>query len=84
MAFNHISIDEELCNGCNECVEVCMCDVFAPNPEKGKPPLVMYPEECWFGGCCMSHCAQSSTGALTIITPFQMRGGFKRSCSMVR
>jgi NAD-dependent dihydropyrimidine dehydrogenase PreA subunit len=56
-----------------------MCDVFAPNPEKGKPPLVLYPEECWFGGCCISHCPHKDEGAIKIITPFQMRGSFKRS-----
>ena len=79
MAFKHIYFDEQLCNGCNECVEVCMCDVFEPNPVKGKPPLVMYPEECWFGGCCVSQCSGGDEGAIKIITPFQMRGSFKRS-----
>jgi len=78
MPFKHIYFDENVCDGCNQCVEVCMCDVFAPNPEKGKPPIVMYPEECWFGGCCISHCPHQDEGAIKIITPFQMRGSFKR------
>lgn len=79
MPFKHIYFNENVCDGCNICVEVCMCDVFVPNPEKGKPPFVMYPEECWFGGCCISHCPRGDKGAIKIITPFQMRGSFKRS-----
>jgi len=41
-----IVIDPELCTGCNECVEVCRTDVLVPSPEKGKPPIVLYPDEC--------------------------------------
>jgi len=40
-----IIIDPELCNGCNSCVEVCRTDVLVPNPEKGKPPIVLYPDK---------------------------------------
>ena len=36
MAFKHIYFNEQACNGCNTCVEVCMCDAFVANPEKGK------------------------------------------------
>jgi len=31
-------------------------EVFIPNPEKGKPPIILYPEECWYGGCCVEEC----------------------------
>lgn len=48
--------DPEICNGCNQCIEVCQVDLLAPNPETGKPPLVLYPEECWYGGCCVAAC----------------------------
>jgi NAD-dependent dihydropyrimidine dehydrogenase PreA subunit len=78
MAFNHIYFDETACNGCNRCVEVCMCDTFAPNPEAGKPPIVAYPEECWFDGCCVTHCPNRDKGAIRIVTPFPMRGSFRR------
>lgn len=48
--------DPEICNGCNQCVEVCQVDLLIPNREKGKPPVVLYPEECWYGGSCVSVC----------------------------
>jgi Pyruvate/2-oxoacid:ferredoxin oxidoreductase delta subunit len=35
MGFKHIYFDEDVCDGCNICVDVCMCDTLAPNPEKG-------------------------------------------------
>ena len=28
----------------------------ANNPESGKPPLVLYPDKCWFCGCCVEDC----------------------------
>lgn len=51
-----ITFREDICMGCNRCVEVCRCDVMIPNPEKGKPPVVLYPDECWFCGCCVQDC----------------------------
>jgi len=47
---------EAVCNGCNICVETCVMDVFLPNPEKGKPPIVAYPDECWYCGGCLMDC----------------------------
>lgn len=79
MGFNHIYINEDICDGCGMCVEVCMSDVFARNPKKGKPPLVRYPDECWFCGCCITDCPHGKEGAIKIMTPFQMRGSFKRT-----
>ena len=58
--------DAILCNGCNSCVEVCPTDVMMPNPEKEKPPIVLYPEECWFCGACIEECG---TGALSMAHP---------------
>jgi NAD-dependent dihydropyrimidine dehydrogenase PreA subunit len=57
-AFFPVSIDPAICNGCNRCVEVCQVDVFAPNPEPGKPPLVLFPDECWQDGSCVETCPQ--------------------------
>ena len=79
MSFKHIYFNEDVCTGCNTCVDVCMCDTLAPSPEKGKPPIVMYPEECWFCGCCVTDCPQKEQEAIQIVTPFQMRGSFKKS-----
>lgn len=58
--FFPVEIDESLCNGCNRCVEICQCDVFGPNPEKGKPPYVLFPGECWQEGSCVDICPQGA------------------------
>jgi NAD-dependent dihydropyrimidine dehydrogenase PreA subunit len=71
-----IIIDPNLCNGCNTCVDVCRSDVLVPNPKKGKSPIVLYPDECWFGGCCVSHCPV--TGAIRMEHPLNQRVGWKR------
>jgi NAD-dependent dihydropyrimidine dehydrogenase PreA subunit len=55
-AFKSITFNENICNGCNVCVEVCQVDLFIPNPEKGKPPILLFPEECWFDGSCVEVC----------------------------
>jgi formate hydrogenlyase subunit 6/NADH:ubiquinone oxidoreductase subunit I len=70
-----IVIDEKLCNGCNTCVNICRLDIMLPNQEKGKPPLVLYPDECWFCGCCASDCP---THALVVEYPLNQRVGWKR------
>jgi NAD-dependent dihydropyrimidine dehydrogenase PreA subunit len=51
-----IIFNAEICNGCNNCVEICQVDVLIPNSEKGKPPVVLYPGECWYCGCCVMVC----------------------------
>lgn len=40
MGFRHVYFNEDVCDGCGRCVDVCMCDAFVPNPEKGKPPIL--------------------------------------------
>jgi len=64
-----MKFDPEVCNGCNMCVEVCPDDVLMPSPEKGKPPIVLYPDECWYCGGCVEECARK--GAITMILPLQ-------------
>lgn len=71
--FRPIVINEEVCIGCNICVDVCGSDVFVANPEKGKPPIVKYPEECWYEGSCVYECPLREKGAIKIITPLPMR-----------
>ena len=68
-----VEINEDVCNGCNTCVDVCLMDVFAPNPVKGKPPIIMYPDECWFEGCCLENCPLYDKGAIKLNTPLPMK-----------
>ncbi|MFX0007836.1 MAG: ferredoxin family protein [Promethearchaeota archaeon] len=53
---NPISFNSDICIGCNRCMEVCQVDLFIPNLEKGKHPIVLYPGECWYCGCCVVEC----------------------------
>ena len=55
-----VEFDVNLCTGCNTCVNVCHTDIFIPNSEKGKPPIILYPDECWFCGSCVEHCPVSA------------------------
>lgn len=71
--FRPIIFNEEVCNGCNTCVDLCPVDVLAPNPEKGKPPILAYPDECAYDGSCWIHCPLSDKGAIKVVTPLPMR-----------
>ena len=51
-----LSFDADLCIGCNLCVDVCQVDIMLPSPGVGEPPLVAYPEECWYDGSCVDAC----------------------------
>jgi NAD-dependent dihydropyrimidine dehydrogenase PreA subunit len=75
VAGRMVVIDYGKCNGCNQCCEVCRSDVLLPNPERGKPPLLLYPDECWLGGCCVAHCP--IPGAIRIEFPLNQRIGWK-------
>ena len=70
-----VLFDLEICNGCNHCVEVCQIDVYIPNPEKGKPPIILHPDECWYCGCCANDCPRP--GAIKFNWPLQSRGYWK-------
>ena len=56
--------NEDICTGCNSCVDVCQVDLLAPHPCQGKPPLLLFPSECWYCGCCVAACPQ--TGAIEL------------------
>lgn len=66
-AANPVRFFSEKCTGCNRCVNACQVDIFVPNPEKGKPPIVLYPGECWYCGCCVMECP--SEGAVKLRHP---------------
>ncbi len=70
-----VVFDETKCTGCNRCVNICMTDVLLPNPEKGKPPIIMYPEECWYGGDCVGECPVE--GAVRLRHPLLSRVHYK-------
>ena len=70
-----VIIDTKICNGCNHCIEVCQIDVYMPNPEKGKPPIILHPDECWYCGCCVNDCPRP--GAMKFNWPLQQRGYWK-------
>lgn len=70
-----VSIDPEICIGCNACANICRVQTILPNPNRGQPPLVVYPDECWYCGCCVEACR---TGALCMNLPINQRILFKR------
>jgi len=74
-----VIFDPDICDGCNTCVEVCQIDVFMPNPEKGKPPIMLHPDECWYGGCCVNDCPRP--GAIKFNWPLQQRGYWKNKAT---
>ncbi len=51
-----VTFDPEICNGCNRCIEVCQVDILIPNPKKGGFPVIAFPGECWYCGCCVAEC----------------------------
>lgn len=71
-----ITIDPTKCTGCNKCIDYCRADVLMPNPVKGKPPIMLYPDECWFAGCCAGACPHD--GAIIMHQPVNQRVGWKR------
>ncbi len=76
---NPVVFDAAICDGCNRCLTVCLEDVFIPNPEKGKPPLILHPDECWYCGPCVDDCPRP--GAIRLNHPLQQRVRWKRKDS---
>jgi NAD-dependent dihydropyrimidine dehydrogenase PreA subunit len=73
--FDPLVFDPEICNGCNMCVDVCQVDILYPYPVEGKPPVVLYPGECWYGGCCVAICPRP--GAIELRIPLANRVHWK-------
>ncbi|WP_313346030.1 ferredoxin family protein [Sedimentibacter sp.] len=55
-----ITFDTQKCIGCNRCMEACPIDLFLPAEKKGAPPVVAYPDECWYCGCCVMECPKEA------------------------
>jgi NAD-dependent dihydropyrimidine dehydrogenase PreA subunit len=70
-----VTIDNNLCKGCNSCIEVCRTDVLVPNEKRGKSPVILYPDECWFCGSCVAACPQK---AIILNFPLNQRVVWKR------
>lgn len=70
-----VTIDETLCVGCNSCANICRTQTIIPNAEPGKPPVLAYPDECWYCACCVEACR---TGALRMNLPINQRIFYKR------
>lgn len=66
-ASDPLTFYPEICNGCNQCIEVCQVDILIPNPQKGKPPIVLFPGECWYAGCCVAVCPQPGAIKLNVL-----------------
>ena len=70
-----VSIDASRCVGCNACANICRMQSILPSHIPGQPPVVAYPDECWYCGCCVEVCR---TGALEMNLPINQRIFFKR------
>ncbi len=70
-----VTIDAQLCVGCNHCVNICRTQTIMKNPKPGKPPVLVYPDECWYCACCVEACR---TGALEMHLPINQRIMYKR------
>jgi len=73
-----LAFDEHVCNGCNRCVEACLMDILIPNPEKGKPPIILYPDECFYEGSCVMECPRRDKGAIKLNWPLVYKMRWKR------
>ncbi len=76
-----VVFDGKVCNGCNVCVERCVMDIFMPNPEKGKPPIILYPDECYYDGLCVANCPRWQQGAIALRHPMNQQARWKRKAT---
>jgi NAD-dependent dihydropyrimidine dehydrogenase PreA subunit len=71
-----VRINGDLCTGCNSCADQCRVDVMVHSTKKGDPPIVLYPDECWFCGTCVEECPVP--GAIWMELPLNQRVSWKR------
>ncbi len=60
-------IDDERCELCGTCYDICPQDVFAYDNKA--PTRVTYPDECWYCGACVLDCPAE---AIRLELPLQM------------
>ena len=60
--------------------EACMIDVMTPG-EKGSHPVVSYPDECWYCGCCVMECP---TGAISLHHPLMNQTRWVEKASLLK
>ncbi len=61
-----IQINQEACNGCGICADICPCDVFRLNEESGLSEA-KYEGDCWYCGACEQDCP---TQAIQVDLPY--------------
>ena len=76
-----LRFDESKCIGCNKCLQACQIDLMLPNDQKGKPPVVQWPDECWYCGCCVMECP---TGAITLHHPLMNQTRWVEKSSLTK
>lgn len=76
-----VVFNPEVCNGCNTCVSLCVMDILLPNPEKGNPPVLLYPDECYYDGLCVINCPLWKQGAIKLNHPLNQRVRWKRKAN---
>jgi NAD-dependent dihydropyrimidine dehydrogenase PreA subunit len=52
-------IDQDLCNGCGICVEICPMDVFRMDEGNNKA-VIRYPEDCMLCEFCALDCPEDA------------------------
>ena len=57
-----VTVDEDLCMGCQKCIRTCCNDVYKWDKEK-RLAIAAYPEECVECYQCMYYCP---SGAITV------------------
>ena len=78
---NPVIFNKDVCTGCNRCVERCVMDILVANPENGAPPLLLYPDECWYDGVCVQSCPLWQQGAIQLNHPMSQRVRWKRKAT---
>jgi len=65
------SVDQELCNGCQTCVERCIFGAIEMVKFPGSKKLKAYvdPEKCYGCGCCVIKCPVEGAIALKLVRP---------------
>ena len=71
-----IHINPDVCIGCGRCVRACQADVLLPGPEKGAPPVVAWPGDCWYCGACVMECPRRAGDAIRLVHPLMNRAEF--------